>query len=222
MIKLTANSVSTSVWWCLGIFLLMEIPVRMLLQADPWLLHPSHWYFIQPMRFSLELALAAMLIIVVRNQIPQILVVPKQHWDLLLIASIGSIVLFAFMEFEQLQSSLNVEPTFWLLWFLTGFCIGFAQELLYRGLLFTSLATMMSQYRAGLVSTIIFILAPLHSVRLLDLYSDGHLTLVLVLIGVYFAAGCFFQWLRQRTGSVVIPGVVHGFGNAITWVAVFS
>ncbi|MDX1537512.1 CPBP family intramembrane glutamic endopeptidase [Arsukibacterium sp.] len=212
----------TTLWCCLVIFLLMEIPVRLLVQPDPWLLNPDHWYFTQPLRFLLELGLIAVLLLVIRQALPQLLVLERKHLALLVLGSAGSIVLFGFLEFDQLKASFNVAAPRWLLWFLTGFCIGVGQELLYRGLLFTSLARLMPVKLAALSTTVLFIVAPLHSVRLVELSSNGHITTVLLLIAVYFAASSFFQWLRERTGNVIVPGVVHGLGNAITWVAVFS
>ena len=65
-------------------------------------------------------------------------------------------------------------------------------------------------------------LAPLHSWRLWDLATRGEFVSVGLLIAIYIGAGMFFQWLRCHTRSVVAPALVHGVGNAITWVAVFS
>lgn len=222
MISRSSVSDNTKVWWCLGLFLLMEIPVRLWLQPDPWLLKPTHRYFMQPMRFLLELGLVVFLVAVIRTMLPQLFVSPRKHLDFLVIGSVGSIVLFGFLEYEQLKASFSVAATDWALWFFTGFCIGVGQELTFRGLLFTSLAKLMRKNLAALVTTILFVMAPLHSVRMFDLYANGHLGVVLLLVAIYFAAGFLFQWLRERTGGVIVPGVVHGFGNAITWVAVFS
>lgn len=37
--------------------LLLEGPIRVMLQPDPWLLQPDHWYFEQPSRLLIELSI---------------------------------------------------------------------------------------------------------------------------------------------------------------------
>ncbi len=204
------------------LFVLMEGPVRFFLQPDPWLLHPTHWYFNQPMRLLLELSIVFMLLILNKLYLAQLLQVPRSHGLLLFIATVASAVIFGVLEFDQLVSSLEGELSTILLWLMTGFCIGLGQELLYRGMLYTSLLKFLSAKQSRILTTIIFVAAPLHSIRLWDLYQQNQLIVVGMLIAIYLGVSILFQWLRDKTGSVIIPGLVHGVGNGITWLAVFS
>lgn len=204
------------------VFLLMEFPIRLWLQPDPWLLGPSHWYFNQPLRLIVELLLIALLFIVTKILMPQRLGFKRKHLQLLIISMLCSALLFALLEFKQLQSSLATSSWLWLAWLVTGFCIGVGQELLYRGLLFTSLTRYFSSLSASIVTTAVFVITPLHSVRLWHYAEHDKWLVVIILIITYLAASTFFQWLRNYTQSVTVPALVHGVGNAITWVAVFA
>ena len=204
------------------IFLLMELPVRLWIQPDPWLLNAQHWYFDQPLRLLTELALVMLLLVAVKLIYPTTLKLQRNQTKLLLGCMLVSAMLFSLLEAEQLLNSFSAGLWLWLAWFVTGFCIGVGQELLYRGLLFSSLTRFMSVTLAGAVTTLAFVIAPLHSVRLWQYLQQEHYTVVALLIGIYVAASIFFQWLRNHTGNVTVPALVHGVGNAITWVAVFA
>lgn len=39
---------------------------------------------------------------------------------------------------------------------------------------------------------------------------------------MYVGVSLAFQWLRNVSGSALLPALVHGAGNAITWAAVFT
>lgn len=204
------------------IFLLMELPVRLWLQPDPWLLDTYHWYFNQPLRLAIELTLVMLLVAVVRWLYPNILCLQRSQTKLLLGCMLTSAMLFGLLEAEQLLNSFSAGLWLWLAWFATGFCIGIGQELLYRGLLFSSLSCFMSVTLAASLTTVAFVIAPLHSVRLWQYAQQEHFTVLAILIAIYVGVSVFFQWLRNYTGSVMVPALVHGVGNAITWVAVFA
>lgn len=206
----------------LAIFLIMELPVRLLLQPDPWLLKSEHWYFEQPLRLAIELTLVMILISSLKWIYPSTLSLQRNQYTLVLWCMLGSAILFGVLESDQLINSFASGLPLWLIWFLTGFCIGIGQELLYRGLLFTSLSRYMSVSLASIITTFLFIAAPLHSIRLWQYVQQEHYNVVFLLIAIYCAASVFFQWLRNYTGSVTAPALVHGVGNAITWVAVFA
>ncbi|MBD8525494.1 CPBP family intramembrane glutamic endopeptidase [Pseudomarimonas arenosa] len=206
----------------LAAFLVLELPCRILLQPDPWLLHPDHWYFLQPLRLGLEALLVAVAALILWRARPDLLRLDAAHWRLVLIAMVVSALLFGLLEHDQLAGSLSLPWGHWLAWLGSGFLIGIGQELAYRGLLFSALRRWLTDGPAGWLTTAAFVLAPLHSWRLWDLASRGELVSVALLIAIYIGAGMLFQWLRCHTRSVVAPALVHGVGNAITWVAVFS
>jgi membrane protease YdiL (CAAX protease family) len=206
----------------LAAFLILELPVRILLQPDPWLLHPDHWYFLQPLRLGLEALLVALSAVLLWRTRPDLLQLDTAHGPLVLGAMAVSALLFGLLEFGQLKGSLSLPWGHWLAWLGSGFLIGIGQELAFRGLLFTSLRHWLAEGLAGWLTTAVFVLAPLHSSRLWDLAAGGEFVSVGLLIAIYFAAGTFFQWLRCHTRSVLAPALVHGIGNAITWVAVFA
>ncbi|RPJ68829.1 CPBP family intramembrane metalloprotease [Alteromonas sediminis] len=200
----------------------MELPVRLLLQPDPWLLDTLHWYFNQPMRMMIELSLVVTLVISLALLFPRLLAFPRAQTSLVVGCMLASALLFGVMEAGQLFESFDAGWGLWLLWFFTGFCIGVGQELLYRGLLYTSLTRYMSVATAAIVTTLAFVIAPLHSIRLWHYAEQEAYRAVLLLVAIYLGASAFFQWLRNKTNSVTPPALVHGVGNAITWVAVFA
>ncbi|MDX1676954.1 CPBP family intramembrane glutamic endopeptidase [Arsukibacterium sp.] len=209
-------------WVAILTFLLMELPVRLWLQPDPWLLDAHHWYFNQPLRLLTEFGLVILLLAVIRCVYPPILQLPRSQNSLVLGAVLISALLFGLLEAEQLLKSFSAGLWWWLAWFCTGFCIGIGQELLYRGLLFTTLKRHLSLSVAATVTTVAFVIAPLHSVRLWHYIQQDEFIVVVILIGIYTGVSMFFQWLRNHTGSVIAPALVHGAGNAVTWAAVFA
>lgn len=204
------------------IFLLMELPVRLWLQPDPWLLDGQHWYFNQPLRLFTELGLVILLLAFIRFIYPTLLRIPHSHSGLVVGGMLVSALLFGLLEADQLLNSFSAGLWLWLAWFCSGFCIGIGQELLYRGVLFTALNRYLSLSLAAIATTVIFVIAPLHSVRLWHYIQLDQFTVVAALIAIYAGVSVFFQWLRNHTGSVMAPALVHGVGNAVTWVAVFA
>lgn len=203
-------------------FLIMEIPIRIMLQPDPWLLHSTHWYFLQPMRLLIEVGLVTTLFSIIWTTERPLLAVPKQHLQLLVLSVFISAGLFSTLEYDQLIASLQTPLANILLWAVTGFCIGLGQECLYRGLLFGALQKSLNIAAARWGTTVIFILAPLHSERLFEYVVQGEYVVVMLLVAIYAGVSVFFQYLREKTHSVIVPGLVHGVGNAITWLAVFA
>ncbi|HSH01038.1 MAG TPA: CPBP family intramembrane glutamic endopeptidase [Anaerolineae bacterium] len=222
MTKISNIMTNRSTLIAIALFLLMEIPVRLLLQPDPWLLSPNHWYFQQPTRLIIELLLIGLLLIINWRLYPDLLNVARQHFGLMFGAMAGSLLIFSLLELDQLQASLQQPIWVWLLWLFTGMCIGIGQELLYRGLLYTALSEWLRSGMAAVLTTVVFVIAPLHSVRLWQLATQGEWVIVGILIAIYSSVSFFFQWLRDETDSVTVPALAHGVGNAITWVAVFS
>tara|TARA_R110002126_G_scaffold161549_11_gene309402 strand:- start:3160 stop:3846 length:687 start_codon:yes stop_codon:yes gene_type:complete len=204
------------------VFLLMELPVRLVLQPDPWLLQAQHWYFNQPLRLVIELTLVVALLAVMVFCYPTLLKVKRNQLSLLAGSMLASALLFGLLEAEQLIHSFSAGLWLWLAWFFSGFFIGIGQELLYRGLLFTSFQRYMSLGLATAITTILFVIAPLHSLRLWQYLQQEQFTLVAILIAIYIGVSLLFQWLRNHTGNVMVPALVHGVGNAVTWVAVFA
>lgn len=206
----------------LVLVLLYELPVRMMLQPDPWLLPAGHWYFSQPPRLITEALLLLSLLLITYRFVPFLLQLPRRCFPHLAIGMSVSILVFAALEWQQLTESARAPTGLFVMWLLSGFAIGMGQELLYRGWLFTALrAGLRYSYAAGL-TTLLFVIAPLHSVRLWDYFLSGEITVVLILIAVYVGVSYAFQWLRDVSGSALLPALVHGAGNAITWAAVFT
>ena len=84
------------------VFLLMELPIRLVLQPDPWLLDARHWYFNQPQRLVIELALIVVLLAVIRFCYPTLLKIKCNQLSLLAGSMLASALLFGLLETEQL------------------------------------------------------------------------------------------------------------------------
>ncbi|GAA5139721.1 CPBP family intramembrane glutamic endopeptidase [Thalassotalea piscium] len=202
--------------------IIVEVPIRMLIQPDPWLLHPTHWYFSQPTRVLIELTLVLILLLCINKYFRDLLTLDKRNLTLLIYSSVITVLLFSILEKNQISESINAPFTTIIIWLLTGFFVGVGQELVYRGILYTSLLSFISRYWAVGITTILFIVAPLHSVRLWNFYLQGELQIIVILVMIYAAVGVFFHWLRCKSDSIIVPSVAHGLGNGITWLAVFS
>lgn len=63
----------------LVLVLLYELPIRMLLQPDPWLLSAGHWYFAQPLRLVIEGLLLASLLGITYRFAPWLLRLPRPY-----------------------------------------------------------------------------------------------------------------------------------------------
>lgn len=209
-------------YFFLLLFLLIEVIVRPILQPDPWLLESSHWYFDQPLRLLIEVIIVSILFIILIYDDLEKFKIKKGQTRVLFIASIASIIVFTLMELEQLRISFSVGMISWSIWFLTGFFIGVGQEFIYRGLLYKFLIGKFPYAVALVIMTLAFVFMPLHSIRLFEYLMIGEYQVVLLLILIYSAASILFTWLRKETQTIVIPAIVHGLGNAITWVAVFA
>lgn len=46
---------------------------------------------------------------------------------------------------------------------------------------------------------------------------SGQWGTTLLLLGIFVLSGLFFAWVRIKTRNILIPCLIHGIGNAITW-----
>lgn len=207
-------------------FAVLEGPVRMLMATDPWLVDGSHWYFDQPLRLALEVAfvLVAGGVLwraghgpLLFHRLNRAHIVPLVIWCGLIAA------LFTLARFDEMaplaQASVIGAA---LLWFVTGVFIGIGQELTFRGLLFTGLGAYLSRPWTWAVSIFVFVIAPLHSYRMGVYWLDGQEGRAAVLGVAYLIAGVLFTWLRARTQSLIVPAIIHGLANALTFAVTFT
>lgn len=83
-------------------------------------------------------------------------------------------------------------------------CVGFAEEMMFRGIGLTALrAHGFTEGRAALWSTVVFGLA--HAV---NLFTEGPGAFLQVLTTI--VAGYFFYLIRRRAGTLLVPMLVHG------------
>jgi membrane protease YdiL (CAAX protease family) len=198
----------------------------MLIATDPWLVDGDHWYFNQPLRLGLEavFAFAAGAVLwcagagrLLFHRVGRTHVVPLLIWGGLIAA------LFTFARSEvwlPLTAPAVIGAA--ALWFATGIFIGIGQELTFRGLLFTGLDAYLNRPWTWVLSIFIFVVAPLHSYRVVIYAMDGREGRALFLCVVYLLAGIFFTWLRTRTQSLLVPGIIHALVNALTFSATFT
>lgn len=207
-------------------FVLFEGPVRMLIATDPWLVDGSHWYFDQPLRLFLEaLFVAGAGAVIWRAGYGRLLFhrVGRTHYVPLLFWCGLIAGLFTFARSEEwipLVQPAVIGIT--LLWLASGMLIGIGQELTFRGLLFTGLGAYLSRPWVWALSIFIFVVAPLHSYRMVIYALDGREGRALFLAVVYLIAGFLFTWLRARTQSLIVPGLIHALVNALTFATTFT
>lgn len=203
-----------------GLFL--EFPIRYMVCPDPWLQSVEHWYFAQPSRLLIEIGFAvlALLPFFWQKDLKTLLKVSwkKDNILFLFLGILGSILIFTTQQWEEIVLIKNNDIRHYLpIWLATGMVIGISQELTFRGLLYTGLEKKYGTSTAVILSTLCFVLGAIHSVRLYAYLSHGHVVTTLILLTIFALSGLFFVWIRISTKTIIIPAIIHGVGNAITW-----
>jgi membrane protease YdiL (CAAX protease family) len=212
------NPIALMIVW--GLFL--EFPVRYFFSPDPWIHDIGHWYFDQPSRVFIELAfvLLALIPFFLIKKLKKLLVVEwtKNNRIFLFLGILGSLLVFGLQQLEEIkviqQESLTQHIPLWL---ITGVAVGFGQELTFRGLIYTGLHEKYGAKGAVILSTLCFALGSIHSVRLYAYFTNDYIFETLLLLGIFVMAGLFFAWVRIQTENIIIPSIIHGVGNAVTW-----
>jgi membrane protease YdiL (CAAX protease family) len=221
----------------LGVGLGLEFILRPLIFPDPWLVSGNHWYFNQPLRLLIEIAFvglaAGSLLKLTPHKKLLSLKLNADQKAILLYGSLISLAIFGLLEFGDIRATVsNYSLGFVGLWALTGFFTGVGQELTFRGLVYTGLLDLL-ETRWGFspqkavwasigLSTVLFTIGPIHSQRLWVYFTENLYAETLFLSVSYLVFGGLFGYLRYKSDHVLVPAIIHGFGNALTWLAIFS
>ena len=98
-----------------------------------------------------------------------------------------------------------------------GIFIGIGQELTFRGLIYTGLTKYFGLKTTIIISTLCFTFGSIHSPRMYTYFINGHVTATFTLMVIFIFTGIFFAWVRRKTDNILIPALIHGMGNAVTW-----
>ncbi|WP_222982085.1 CPBP family intramembrane glutamic endopeptidase [Flagellimonas meishanensis] len=202
--------------------LVLEFPVRYWVAPDPWVHGADHWYFAQPNRLFIEIgfALLAILPFFWVKELKSLLTIQwtKGNVMFLTLGMLGATLIFTMQQSEEIttiqQSGLG---RYIPIWFSTGMAIGIGQELTFRGLIYTGLEKPYGTTLAILLSTLCFALGSIHSVRMYVYLINDYVFETLLLLSIFILTGLFFAWVRAKTNNIIIPALIHGVGNAITW-----
>lgn len=220
--SLSSSSINKPLFLIILWGLILEFPVRYFVSPDPWIHSTSHWYFDQPSRVLIELGfvLLALIPFFCVKELKSLLIIKwtKNNLLFLTIGVLGSILLFGLQQWEDMnviqQNSLGKHVPIWL---ITGLLVGFGQELTFRGLIYTGLFKKYGMKSAVVISTLLFALGSIHSVRLYTYFVNDYIFETLLLLAIFLLAGLFFVWVRIKTNNIIIPSIIHAVGNAITW-----
>lgn len=136
----------------------------------------------------------------------------------LFLGIVGSVLIFTLQQWEDITAIRNQNLWQYMpIWFITGMVIGIGQELTFRGLIYTGLLKKYGIKWAVVLSTICFVLGSIHSVRMYTYFINDYIFETLLLLLIFIIAGLFFVWIRIKTNNIIIPALIHGIGNAITW-----
>lgn len=202
--------------------LMLEFPIRYLISPDPWVHNLNHWYFNQPSRLLIEtgFTLLAILPFFFVKKLNSLLSLKwtRNNTSFLVIGLIVSALIFGLQQWDKISiiHSSNLGQ-YIPIWFATGMAIGVGQELTFRGLIYTGLLKKYGLKWAAVVSTIFFVIGSIHSVRIYIYLVNGYIVEALMLLLIFALAGGFFVWIRIKTNNIIIPALIHGIGNAITW-----
>jgi len=202
--------------------LILEFPIRYFVSPDPWIHSSSNWYFDQPSRVLLELGfvLLALIPFFLIKELKNLLTInwSKSNRIFLFFGIVGSVLLFGFQQLEEFKVIQQANLTQYIpLWLITGIAVGFGQELTFRGLIYTGFLKKYGVKWAVIISTLCFVLGSIHSVRLYTYLMNDYILETMLLTGIFTLAGLFFVWIRIQTNNIIIPSIIHGIGNAITW-----
>ncbi len=120
------------------------------------------------------------------------------------------VILMAANLFCRLTLNLSVTET--ILYILTMFCVGFLEEVIFRGLLFKSMA------ENGIKSAIIVSSITFGMGHIINLFNGSGAELLPNILQVIYAtaAGFMFVMIFHKTGSLIPCIVFHGLFNAIS------
>lgn len=121
----------------------------------------------------------------------------------LAIAVFGLLFRDRFAQLAEAQGWVRL----WLLSVPTGLLWGVAQEFLYRGLLQTELVRRMGAVAGVLVANLVFTFGPLHF-NYFGFGTDAGPRWGM--FAAIFGIGLFFGLVRQRSGNLWIPALLHG------------
>ncbi len=206
--------------------LVLEFPLRYLIFPDPWLHEADHWYFIQPTRLMIEVAfvVAAFVPFLCVDELRALTTTRLDRRQLLYLVFGVPVALGLFGVTEWSEIEAIQRGDLWSqvpVWFVTGLFIGVGQELTFRGLIFTGVKSSAGTRMAVVISTALFVVGSLHGPRMYAYATSGFTSEALVLLGVFTATGLTFTRVRTRTRHVLVPALLHGFGNAVKWGTVF-
>lgn len=202
--------------------LILEFPIRYFVSPDPWVHDVQHWYFDQPNRLLIELAfiLLAILPFFLVQELKNLLSLKwtKDNIIYLVVGLIITVLIFGLQQWEEIKVVQNNNLSQYIpIWFTTGMAVGIGQELTFRGLIYTGFLKKHGLKWAVSVSTLCFAIGSIHSVRIYAYLMNDYITEALLLLFIFMLTGLLFIWLRIKTNNIVIPALIHGVGNAITW-----
>jgi membrane protease YdiL (CAAX protease family) len=202
--------------------LILEFPIRYFISPDPWIHKIDYWYFLQPNRMLIELAfvLFAFLPFLVVPELKSLVILDKTRKNIiyLVLGILLPVLIFGLQQWTEISDiQINNLWKYTPVWLLTGFFIGVGQELTFRGLIYTGINKLYGLKWAIIISTLCFVFGSIHSPRMYAYFINGYISEALLLLTLFTLSGLFFVWLRIRTNNIIIPAIVHGFGNAITW-----
>ena len=109
----------------------------------------------------------------------------------------------------------------WLVSLSYPIVAGLDEELIYRGLLLALFGVAVSKVGfgllgakvtlGGLIALVLF--AVIHGIRI----KNGDLSVSVFGVGLTFFYGFIFLWIRERTGSLLLPIISHNLINTISW-----
>lgn len=96
------------------------------------------------------------------------------------------------------------DPAFTVTLLVAALCVGFGEEIMFRGLVVTALRDRgLNEVRVALWSSAVF-----GAAHALNIFVEGPGALIQVLITA--VAGYFFYLIRRWSGNIVVPAVIHG------------
>jgi membrane protease YdiL (CAAX protease family) len=204
--------------------IILEFPVRFFISPDPWIHKADHWYFIQPSRLLIEMGfvfLAFLPFLLVKEL--KSLTFKNFNRKNVIFLFIGFFICSMIFSTQLWSQILKIRDNYlWPyvpVWFVTGFFIGIGQELTFRGLIYTPLKKMAGLKWAITISTVCFVFGSIHSPRMYVYLINGYVYEAFLLLFIFVLAGLLFVWMRIKTNNIIIPAIIHGIGNAITWAA---
>ena len=115
--------------------------------------------------------------------------------------------------FAGKMQPINAEILTWILFFISCMLTGFFEEGLFRGVVFSVLASRLEKNKTGLLKTIIISSLIFGGAHLLNIFSGASVGATLLQACYSTLTGALFAFILVKTKNIILCALTHGLYN---------